>query len=73
MVLIFPANVDQDGNGIVDLEVCVLEHRQAHIEPHFNLNLFALFVHDVLEIDLKVVKKIPNRLALSSDVEVVHL
>ena len=72
VVLVLAADVHQDGHGIVDLEVCVLQHGQAHIEADFYLYFAALLMHDVLEIDLQVVEQVSDGLALAADEEVVH-
>ena len=72
VVLILPADVHHNGHGIMYLKIPVFQHRKAHIEAHLYLYLTALLMHDVLEIYLEVVEKVPDGLALAADEEIVN-
>ncbi len=56
----------------MDFEVLVFEHGQSHVEPYLHFDFIIHFMHDVLEVYLKVVEQVSDGLAFTTDVEVVH-
>ncbi len=71
-VLVLLADIDHDGHSIMHLQVAILQHGQAHVEPHLHLHFLALLMHDVLEVYLQVIEQVSDWLTLPPDEEVVH-